>query len=139
MLAAFGILFPEAVIYMYFLIPLKSRQVVVLFAILEFLAGMSSSGSGVANFAHLGGLVTGLLYFKLPQWLRRFRETVRGAYGPFSGFKRPARTKSPKENAELRELAKEVDRILEKVLREGARSLTPEEQEIMQKYSKRKH
>ena len=40
---------------------MKAKWFVLIFAGLELLLGISSSGSGIAHFAHLGGLIFGFL------------------------------------------------------------------------------
>ncbi|WP_146751209.1 rhomboid family intramembrane serine protease, partial [Pseudomonas aeruginosa] len=64
LLAAFAIVFPEAVLYLYFVIPVKAWQAVILFAFIEFFAGLSGGGMGLGRFAHLGGMATGYLYLR---------------------------------------------------------------------------
>lgn len=67
-LFAFAWLFPEQRMFLLFIpIPIPSRIFVAIFAVLELLAGVSSSGDGVAHFAHLGGMLFGfllILYWK---------------------------------------------------------------------------
>ncbi len=61
LLAGFGLMFPETVIYLYFVIPLKAKWFVIGYAALELFFGVSGSQSGVAHFAHLGGALFGLI------------------------------------------------------------------------------
>lgn len=61
LLLAFGMLLPNAVISLYFIIPMKAKYFVILFGLLELWFGVSGAVSGVAHFAHLGGLLFGLL------------------------------------------------------------------------------
>lgn len=61
-LAAFGYLFPNTMIYLYFFIPMKAKWFVLLYAALELWLGIqNSAGDNVAHFAHLGGAVTGFI------------------------------------------------------------------------------
>jgi membrane associated rhomboid family serine protease len=61
-LAAFGYLFPNTMIYIYFMIPMKAKWFVLLYAGLELWLGFrNSAGDTVAHFAHLGGAITGFL------------------------------------------------------------------------------
>jgi len=61
-LLAFGMRFPNQYILLLIPpIPMKAKYFVILFGILELYLGVSGSQVGVANFAHLGGMVTGLL------------------------------------------------------------------------------
>ncbi len=65
-LLAFGMMFPNAVIYLYFAIPIKAKWFVILYGGLELYLGISRSGGNVAHFAHLGGMIFG--YFLLMYW-----------------------------------------------------------------------
>lgn len=61
-LAAFGYLFPNTMIYVYFLLPLKAKWFVLIYAGLELWMGIrNSAGDNVAHFAHLGGALAGFL------------------------------------------------------------------------------
>jgi membrane associated rhomboid family serine protease len=64
LLLAFGMLFPNRTIMPLFPpIPMKARTFVIVFGGLELLFGISG-GSGVAHFAHLGGMVGGFLMIR---------------------------------------------------------------------------
>ena len=73
-LAAFGYLFPNSLIYIYFLVPIKAKWFVLLYAGMELWMGVrNSAGDNVAHWAHLGGALVGflLVYF----WNRTNRRT----------------------------------------------------------------
>lgn len=61
-LLAFGMLFPNSIIYLYFAIPIKAKWFVLIFGLLELYSGISNQpGDNVAHFAHLGGMLFGLI------------------------------------------------------------------------------
>jgi membrane associated rhomboid family serine protease len=61
-LAAFGYLFPNTMIYVYFLLPIKAKWFVLIYAGLELWLGIrNSAGDNVAHFAHLGGALAGFI------------------------------------------------------------------------------
>lgn len=61
-LAAFGYLFPNTMVYIYFLVPLKAKWFVLIYAGLELWLGIrNSAGDNVAHFAHLGGALAGFI------------------------------------------------------------------------------
>jgi len=63
-LLAFGLLFPNTQMFVFPLpFPIKAKFFVIGYAIIELFAGLGASGDGVAHFAHLGGMVFGLLLF----------------------------------------------------------------------------
>ncbi|WP_022836463.1 rhomboid family intramembrane serine protease [Salisaeta longa] len=66
-LLAFGMMFPNRPIYLYFLFPIKAKWLVIGLGALELFSGISGTQAGVANFAHLGGMLFG---FGLIQYWR---------------------------------------------------------------------
>jgi len=68
-LLAFGMTFPNQVIYLNFFIPIKAKYFVIGYGLLELYNGFSTSNSGIAHFAHLGGMLFGFLL------IRRWRKT----------------------------------------------------------------
>jgi membrane associated rhomboid family serine protease len=61
LLLAFGMMFPNSLIYLYFVMPIKAKWFVIGYAVVELLTGIFSSGDQVAHFAHLGGMLVGLI------------------------------------------------------------------------------
>ncbi len=59
LLAAFGVIFANRPIYMYFLFPVPARIFVLITGAITLLLSVTSSGGTMAHLAHLGGLVTG--------------------------------------------------------------------------------
>ena len=61
-LLAFGMIFPNQPIYMMFIpVPIKAKYFVIGYGAIELLYGLSMANDGVAHFAHLGGMLFGLL------------------------------------------------------------------------------
>lgn len=72
LLLAYAVLFPQARVALLLLpIPLPARVFAALYAALELFLGVTGSQSGVAHFAHLGGLVGSALVLAAWQWQRR--------------------------------------------------------------------
>ena len=72
LLLAFGLLHPNALISLIFPpITLKAKWFVVIYGVLELFLGVSGTMSGVAHFAHLGGMFWGWLLLLL--WRRMDR------------------------------------------------------------------
>ncbi|MBK6523375.1 MAG: rhomboid family intramembrane serine protease [Sphingobacteriaceae bacterium] len=62
LLGAFGMLFPNRLLYLYFFIPVKAKWLVIGYGALELFSGITNrAGDNVAHFAHLGGLFVGLI------------------------------------------------------------------------------
>lgn len=64
-LLAFGMLWPNTLLYIYFAIPIKAKWFVVLYGAIELFSGITGNpGDNVAHFAHLGGMLFGFLLIK---------------------------------------------------------------------------
>lgn len=69
-LLAFGMMFPNTIIYLYFAIPIKAKYFVMIFGAFELFEGvMNRPGNNIAHFAHLGGMLFG--YFLIRYWRKR--------------------------------------------------------------------
>ena len=83
LLAGFALMWPNQIIYLQFLFPVKAKWLVLGYGVMEFFSTASSMGgrsSGVASVAHLAGLVIGYFYVRrgsdfrqLPARLRQWR------------------------------------------------------------------
>ena len=128
-LIAFGLMFPNRYIYIYFFFPVRAKYVVMIAALFTFMSAFSYSADGIAHFAHLGGMVVGFIYLKadwrfdmLVEWWRerkmRHRLTII----------RRRREKS----TNLRE---ELDNVLDRINEVGYDNLTKQEKQILQRAS----
>lgn len=62
LLLAFGMMFPNTLLYIYFLIPLKAKWFVIIYGAIELISGLRSNPEdNVAHFAHLGGMLFGFI------------------------------------------------------------------------------
>ncbi|RLD32615.1 MAG: hypothetical protein DRJ02_07335 [Bacteroidetes bacterium] len=69
-LLAFGMMFPNSLIYIYFAFPIKAKYFVILYGAIELFSGISNkSGDNVAHFAHLGGMIFG--FFLIMYWKKK--------------------------------------------------------------------
>lgn len=163
-LIAFGMLFPNRYIYIYFMLPIKAKYLVIIYILIEVFAVASSSQSGIAHIAHLGGGVVGFLYvyFILNKGKPKFFEKQSQDNSVFSNFKdmfekkpEPPKYEPPKNvyDANFEDLSKskyeddmrrdekeahqKIDAILDKLGANGYASLTEEEKRILFKESKK--
>ncbi|HCS19526.1 MAG TPA: DUF1751 domain-containing protein [Bacteroidetes bacterium] len=64
-LLAFGMLFPNTLIYLYFAIPIKAKYFVIAYGAFELFQGLRNHPEdNIAHFAHLGGMLFGYLLIK---------------------------------------------------------------------------
>jgi membrane associated rhomboid family serine protease len=73
LLLAFGWLFPNRLIYIYFLVPVPAKYFVVIFGLIELYSSIEGTGGGVAHLTHLGGLIFGILYMAYPTIRQKLR------------------------------------------------------------------
>jgi membrane associated rhomboid family serine protease len=72
LLVAFGMLFPNSLIYLYFFVPIKAKWFVIGYIAVELWMGFQNNpGDNVAHFAHLGGALFGFLMVRF--WNQRNR------------------------------------------------------------------
>ncbi|HET9948083.1 MAG TPA: rhomboid family intramembrane serine protease [Longimicrobiales bacterium] len=144
---AFAMNWPNAPIYVWGIFPVLAKYLVGFFAIVALLGASGSvQGSGIAHFAHLGGLVAGFLYLKADwrpkQQLQRIgRATRRRRMAIVPGSERDERRdarsagkRPPREDAALYD---RVDAVLDKISAEGMDSLTDDELRLLDEVSKR--
>lgn len=76
LLLGFAFTFPDMPLYLFFIpVPIKAKYMVIGYGVIEFFLGVSGSVSTVAHFAHLGGMLFGLvmlLYWKHKGTLHRY-------------------------------------------------------------------
>jgi hypothetical protein len=97
---------------------------------MELFASRGHASSGIAHFAHLGGMLFGYLYLK--------RERLIYLVGDFIRNRKSKGDAQKKWHQEQdRDMEQKVDEILQKISREGMDSLTPEEKELLEWARKR--
>jgi len=154
-LIGFAMLFPNRLIYLYFLIPVKAKYLITIWIGLELFFGVTGSSGGVAHFAHLGGVAVGLVYMAidldivpLREWMIRFKgEDAK----PFAGAD-PVRGNTDVRDVQFFDIAsgkpmdrdqrvtqEVIDEILDKISKGGYQSLTEDEKRILNEASKRIH
>jgi rhomboid family protein len=79
LLAAYGLLFPDRIILVYFVLPIKAKYLVLILGLMTFWSSVAATGGGIAHVAHLGGMIFGWLYLRGPRWPRA-RLPFRGWY-----------------------------------------------------------
>lgn len=163
-LLAFGMMFPNSLIYIYFLIPIKAKWFVLIFGLLELVYGVLGTADGVAHFAHFGGMLFGLILILL--WRRHEGRNDQQTYYNYNGggssssrqeWKWPFQksenasgkskyyvsTESGRplsdEDFNARKTAEKerVDLILDKISKKGYDALTAEEKEFLFHYSQK--
>lgn len=94
LLLAFGIMYPNAPILLFFILPIPAKYFVIIMGAIEFLMASSGSGGPVSHIAHLGGLLVAFLYMRQQGFLRRGYSYASGSsyrsarswWSPFTGL-----------------------------------------------------
>lgn len=126
-LLAYGVLFPYNQIYVWGIIPVRARTLVIVLGAVEFLSGLGG-GDGIAHFAHLGGMAVGLLYLKTDRRSGRFFSGLSQYFERLLSRIRSGGRKNPVEKGK-------IDSILDKISEKGYENLSETEKRILEKYS----
>ncbi|RPI73690.1 MAG: rhomboid family intramembrane serine protease [Ignavibacteriales bacterium] len=152
-LIAFGLMFPNRYIFLYFFIPVKAKYLITFLILMEFML-VDSANSSVAHLAHLGGALTGFIFIlfdkKTPVLLKDIfqkRPSFRSSkpFNPLGGFADKFKKKEENiQDAEYYEVKEEdkvtqeeIDRILDKISQSGYQNLTEKEKKILFQASKK--
>ncbi|MHC5182239.1 MAG: rhomboid family intramembrane serine protease [Planctomycetota bacterium] len=123
LMMALAIMYPQMKILLWGIIPMTMVRLVILLVIVSLITIAFGSNVG-GEAAHLSGLAMGFVYMKYKPWATRRRmERQKGAWA----------NKVQQE----RQFHSEVDRILDKVHREGIGSLSSHEKKLLQEATRR--
>jgi membrane associated rhomboid family serine protease len=148
LMAAFAVLFPERelVLLLFFVLPIRltAKMLLMISAVLA-LGGIVFPLNHIANAAHLGGMLTGVVFIRQFvqgrgwQWDFISRRAVpRELISPRARKGWRSMASPPDEDLSTDEFVKsEVDPILDKISRQGIHSLTAREREILEKARER--
>lgn len=127
MLGAFGALYPQAKLLLWFVIPIRAWVLVLILAVWELseVVGEPKVG-GIANAAHLIGGIAGFTY----AMTLKYPHLVAGLKAKLPGGAKPKPRPKPRQETLSKE---DIDRILDKIGKEGMGALTPRERELLKR------
>lgn len=117
--------------------PIRVKYFVAIIAAISFLSMLSGEDPFVSHIAHLGGLLVGYLYLKV------FKDSTVSSWDAgwvqkWKVYKKKKEWQNKeKERFDALDEEKKVDEILSKISRNGIKSLTRNEREILKKASER--
>ena len=79
-LLAYGLIYPNRIVYFYFLFPIKMKHFVWIIGAIALYSSITASQGGIAHLAHLGGMVFGYVYLRglNPwEWFKDYRDRRR--------------------------------------------------------------
>ncbi len=130
---------PRENIYIWGVLPIQARVLAIVMVAISLFAGFAGARDGVAHFAHLGGLIAGWLFLRI--WERQRQRRV---------VKQPARPRKVSIVVDLESLERwksiprerlheinreEVDKLVRKANQLGAKSLTADERDFLDRMS----
>jgi membrane associated rhomboid family serine protease len=145
---AFAMYWPDAELIVFPIpVPIRARTLVALLIGADVLFAFLTPGDGIAHLAHVGGVLSGYLYFRMQDFSRRSPQppprAVERVVMVQSGSAEPERRTPvtparPRRRVDADPVAAEVDRVLDKISEKGIASLTPAERRFLDEVSKQK-
>ncbi len=124
-LMAYWFMFPERYLLVFFVLPMKVKHAIPLFALLVFFTG----GPNIAHLAHLGGAVFAVAYIKLDWRLLKPLSYLKSVK-----YKRKT-AELEKNRQKAEEIMKRVDEILDKINEVGYDNLPKEDRKFLEEAS----
>ena len=153
---AYAMFFPDNLIFLYFLIPVKAKYMIGFLILIEFFA-INSAASDVAHLAHLGGALFGFLFlmfdkhshvelknvFKRSYFYKSTSKSQKNMFDNLAGtFRRNTNVDEANyydiNNKDENEVTQvEIDKILDKISQSGYQNLSEREKKILFQASKK--
>jgi len=133
LLVAYAVMFPDAVILLFFIFPMRMKYAAMVLAGINLLGALSNPGGSIAYIAHLGGGLIGYLYLQSETF--KFKLNALN----LSQIKNSGIAGNQvKKQTRQKDINREIDRILDKISAKGLESLTREEKRTLEKKSGKK-
>ena len=130
LLVAYGFTYPNRMVYLYGLFPLKVKYMVLGLGVIAFFASLSANQSNVSHITHLSGMIIGVLYiYFILNW-----KNIKMEY--YHLRLKNLKQKTSAQNDEEVLMKKKVDEILDKLNASGWDSLTEQEEKYLTQASK---
>ena len=119
-LTAYGLMFPNRIVYIYFLFPVKVKWFVIILGAVAFFSSLGSH-SNISHLTHLSGMIIGFTYLRFN---RQWKKVI------FSMRKQILESKIKREEnlkKKKRKLQEDVDQILDRINQVGYDGLSDSE------------
>lgn len=127
-LMAYGLMFPNRTVYVYFLFPVKVKWFVLFIGAIAFFSSMGT-GSNISHLTHLSGMLIGYLYLRFSDHWRNIIFNFRKKIVEMKSMQKD------RDNQQKMKLQQEVDTLLDKANICGWENLSEEEQLKLQSSS----
>ncbi len=136
-LVGFAVFWPRERIYIWGVLPVEAWLLAAILIVITLWSGFTGAQSGVAHFAHLGGIVFGYAYLRVREWhqgapRREFQKKVNEIPSSQVSDRAALKRWQGIDLGSLHEINRdEVELLLKKVEVLGVRSLSPEERAFL--------
>ena len=131
LLVAYGFTYPNRILLLYGLLPIKAKYVVLGLGLIAFFASFSANQSNISHITHLSGMIIGFIFIC-------YNLNYNGVKGWYYRLRLKNITKkSTYTNDEAAQMKQRVDEILDKLNDSGWESLTEQEEKYLTQASKR--
>jgi len=129
-LLAYGMMFPNRVIYLYFLIPVKVKYFVLFIGGVAFISSITDKSGSISHLTHLTGMLIGYIYMKSNVRISDLSRT----FGELK-IKREVK-KAERVSRSYDNMRQEIDSILDRINEVGYENLTDDEKHKLEEASR---
>ena len=129
-LLAYGLMFPNRKVLIYFLFPIKVKYFVLLLGAIAFISSIGDTGSNISHLTHLSGMLIGYIYLRSPVNLSRVLLLFNSILAEIR-YKR-----EEKKQAKHFDTKKHIDRLLDKINDVGYDGLDEKEKKDLYNHSR---
>ena len=130
-LLAYGLIFPNRYVYLYFFIPVRVKYFVIFIGGLAFFSSLGTSASNVSHLTHLSGMIIGFSYLRSNVQLDMLKNILMQKK---NGIRKRYIRKKRRQDEDLR---LEVDKLLDKINEIGYDGLLEKEKKFLYEASQK--
>ena len=129
-LLAYGLMFPNRKVLIYFLFPIKVKYFVILLGAVAFISSIGDSGSNISHLTHLSGMLIGFIYLRSNTYLPRLLLLVNSMLADIKN------KRDEKKQAKHLAAKKHIDKLLDKINDVGYDGLNEKEKKDLYNHSR---
>ena len=128
-LLAYGLMFPNRKVLIYFLFPIKVKYFVILLGAVAFISSIGDPGSNISHLTHLSGMLIGFIYLRSNTYLPRLLLLVNSMLADIKN------KRDEKKQARHFAAKKHIDKLLDKINDVGYDGLNEKEKKDLYNHS----
>ncbi len=129
-LLAYGLMFPNRKVLIYFLFPIKVKYFVILLGSVAFISSIGDSGSNISHLTHLSGMLIGFIYLRSNTYLPRLLLLINSTLVEIKN------KRDEKKQARQFAAKKHIDKLLDKINDVGYDGLNEKEKKDLYNHSR---